>query len=99
MKNIILLTLTWTVLAECPKGYQQYKDACEDMRSPDTGPSVPTPTSDEKPSRHPEPAWQRGEVNAETPPSCAYTNNCSDQKAIDAAKQGKKAAGIKQIGE
>lgn len=96
MKLIMPLLLISSFAVACPKGTVEFNGNCASMPSPEESTLAPMiPTSNEKPSRHPESAWERGEVHAETPPSCASTNDCSDQKAIDAAKAGKKAAGLR----
>jgi hypothetical protein len=76
----------------CGSGCEEQSGVCACFGTPEIAPSVVP--SDEKPRHNGVPSWQSGEVVASTQPSCAYTNNCSDQKQIDAAKAGKKAANV-----
>jgi len=95
-RTMIIFSLLATTGWACKSGCIAYEGncACEAQVERVVNESTYQP-SDEKPPRHPEPAWQRGEVIAATPSSCAFTNACSDQQAIDATAQGKKSAGIK----
>jgi hypothetical protein len=102
MLTLLVVLLLAAPAVACNKGcapYQGDLDLCVCDQAPERSDNTPTAdplvVSDEKPSRHPESAYLRGEVIAATPPSCAATNDCSDQKEIDAAAQGKKAAGVK----
>jgi hypothetical protein len=93
MKTLIVLLLAVPVMASCPKNCEEHYGSCACEQPPaEIAPSVKP--SDEKPRHSQIPEWQDGGVKADTPPSCAYTNTCSDQKAIDAEKAGKKAAGL-----
>lgn len=87
---LVLLLMAGPAFAlECGTGCYEYNHtcACEEKTEADTS----AKPSDEKPPRS-----GRTEVtDAAMPPSCAVANACSDQKAIDAAQAGKRAAGIK----
>ncbi len=49
--------------AFCPNGFVDWKGGCAAMPVPESQKVDSSKwASDEKPSRHPEPAWQRGEV-------------------------------------
>lgn len=52
------MQITWAVV--CPTGYSEWKNGCTADLKPESAVSVKP--SDEKPTRHPQPAWQRGEV-------------------------------------
>jgi hypothetical protein len=95
MRTIIFLLLSSNLWACKPNEIAWEGRCAADPKPVDTVAVPEVQPSSEKPSRHPEPAWQRGEVHADTPPSCAATNACSDQVAIEATKEGKKAAGLK----
>lgn len=91
---LILTLLLSSPAVACDNGCEPYENVCACRGSTNEGVPV-IYTTDEKPPRHPEPAWERMEVKAALPPSCAVTNNCSDQQAIDAAAEGKRKAGLK----
>jgi hypothetical protein len=94
---VLILILSLNVFS-CPAGTIQGPGYCAAEPSPtqETHAELsPYIVSDEKPSRHPEPAYQRGEVNAVTPPSLAAQDAKEDQERAEAEAQGKKTAGIK----
>lgn len=95
MKIAIALLFVSSLSMACPKGSEEFNGNCAEMPSPSESALTPMiRPSDEKPSRHPESAWERGEVKADMPASCAATRKCSDDIAINAQAQGKKAARI-----
>lgn len=62
----ILLFVASFAVASCPKGSEEYGGRCAEMPSPSESTLAPmVSTNNEKPPRHPEPAWQRGEVKAD----------------------------------
>lgn len=81
----------------CPTGCEYHSGVCACDSAPEKSTAADEPApSDEKPPKDKMPSYQREGVHADTPPSCAQTNNCEDQKKIDASNEGKKAAGIQQ---
>lgn len=95
MKTLAILLLS-SVAVACPSGTILYQGMCADVPAPkDTVPVPEVKPSDEKPSHHPEAAWERGEVNAATPPSLVTEDAKLDQQKAQAEEQGKKAAGLK----
>lgn len=101
MKTTILTVLVFlpSFVLACAKGCTEYEGNCAcEPPSADTQTLAPMPqgvVSDEKPSRHPEPAWQRGEVHADTPPSVAAKDALADEEKAKAEADGKAAAGLK----
>jgi len=90
---MILIGLIIAV-ATCSDGSVPYKDYCAQVEAK-TETIVIMPVSNEKPSRHPESAWQRGEVTADTPPSLIASDEKLDQEKAQATFEGKKAAGLR----
>jgi len=85
----------------CPAGCYLYNGNCACDVQPEKGiePVQVYKPSDEKPSHHPEPAYQRGDVVAAFPESL-IARDLADQRAKDkAAAQGKKKAGLKLTDE
>jgi hypothetical protein len=95
--TVIFIAAVVGILLACPNGSIEWEGSCAALPPPQESNLAPAigVVSDEKPSKNSEPAWQRGEVSVDMPPSCAATGKCSDQVAIDAANEGKKAAGLK----
>jgi hypothetical protein len=80
----------------CGPNQISYEGVCADNPQPEkpTSQDYYKP-SDELPPKHPEPAWQRGDVIADTPASKASDDAKQDQEKAEADAQGKAAAGIK----
>lgn len=57
---VLLCCVSGSQAVVCPTGYSEWKNGCAADLKPESTPSVKP--SDELPSRHPQPAWQRGEV-------------------------------------
>lgn len=57
---VLLCCVSWSQAVVCPTGYSEWKNGCAADLKPESAASVKP--SDELPSRHPQPAWQRGEV-------------------------------------
>jgi hypothetical protein len=92
---LIVLLFAVPVLAVCSKDSIEIEGVCAVMPSPEESTLAPiVSTSDEKPSRHPEPAYLRGDVKADMPPSCSAKDAKSDQDKAQADKDGKKSAGL-----
>ncbi len=90
---MLLVLLIASPAIACPKGYTEWEGTCSaDLQPEAAEPAVP---SDEKPSRHPEPAWQRGDVGVLMPQSLQMQDEKEDRERNDAEIVGKKAAGIK----
>ncbi len=86
---VLLLLLGGPALAiECGDGCYEYNHTCACDAKPEADKSAKP--SDEKPPRSGV-AAEGGSM----PKSCNVDNNCSDQKQIDAANAGKRAAGVK----
>ncbi len=99
-KTTLFLSLLWLSSAAfaCGLGCTEYEGTCACDAKPAESPAQVDQSawvSDEKPSRHPEPAYQRGEVNALMLPSLAAQDMKQDQEARQADAQGKIAAGLK----
>jgi hypothetical protein len=93
---LALIVFVGMLLLACPKGTVNYEGVCADLPSPDESTLAPAVgvVSDEKPSRHPEPAYQRGEVTADMPESQVAEDTKMDQEKAQADIEGKKAAGL-----
>lgn len=89
----LLVVPVVTVCSACPKNASEWNGGCVYDLEPNTAP--PVVPSDEKPSGHPQPAYQRGEVTIVDAPNCAKEDERMDQEKIEATKQGRKAAGIR----
>lgn len=90
---LLISAVAVSPLLSCPPGSIEYEGVCAaEPQAEGGGPSAKP--SDEKPPTDKMPSYEREGIRADTPSSCAATNNCSDQKAIDADAAGKKAAGI-----
>lgn len=65
-QTVVMLLGAVAVSWACPKDSVEYEGTCAAMPAPAEVPQGDNPAcvSDEKPSRHPEPAWERGEVHA-----------------------------------
>ena len=94
MKSLIIVSLLMTapLYAECPKGTTEYEGVCAADLPSEKAPAVQP--SDEKPSKHPEPAWERGEVHADMPVSLIDQDRKMDEIQNQAIEDGKKAAGL-----
>lgn len=93
MKTFIVVLFLALPCGACSTGCSPYEGLCAcDQRAEQ--PIQTYKPSDEKPSRHPEPAYQRGEVKALTPPSLVSEDETLDREKADATAQGKKAAGV-----
>lgn len=93
---VAVLFVSGVAVASCPKGTIEFSGGCAEMPSPSESTLAPmVATSNEKPSRHPEAAWQRGEVNAVNPPSLAAQDAKMDQDNAAAVAEGRAKAGIK----
>jgi hypothetical protein len=68
IKLAVAVLFVASLAVACPSGSYEWNGNCVVDLQPekDTTPSVKP--SDERPSRHPEPAWQRGEVHADILP-------------------------------
>jgi len=74
----------------CPDGWIEFEGHCAAMPQPEHDTVKEFEPSKEKPSRHPEPAYERGEVHADAGIPTMQRDIEEDQ----AAAQGKKAAGL-----
>jgi len=96
MRTFIAVLFLAVPVVACPTGTIAMAGVCAAMPAPkDTVAVAEIRPSDEKPSRHPEPAWQRGEVKADMPVSTAGADDIADRQKADAIIEGKKKAGIK----
>ena len=93
MKTLMLLLLAVPVMAVCPKNCEEHYGSCA-CEQPPVEYAIPVKPSDEKPPRSQIPAWQSGEVKADTPASTAAQDFKADQEKIDASVEGRKAAGL-----
>lgn len=57
---VLMCCVSWSWAVVCPTGYSEWKNGCAADLKPESAASIKP--SDELPSRHPQPAWQRGEV-------------------------------------
>ena len=76
----------------CPSGCTEYQGNCACELPAYVAPSVMP--GNEKPPRNQIPAWQSGDVKAETPSSLAAQDYKADQERKDADEAGKRAAGL-----
>ena len=91
MKIMIAVALLSSLAVACPKGTIEYNGACyADPKPSDNVPVPETKPSDEKPPRHPEPPYQRGDVMAAMPPSEIANDTAADVKKKCAEISGKK---------
>lgn len=90
---LIMLLLAAPVIA-CNKGCTEYEGNCACDQAPEKAVQTFVPSED-KPSHHPQAAWERGEVKADTPPSLAASDAKLDQERAKADAEGKKDAGLK----
>lgn len=91
---IVVLLFVPTMALACKEGYvpTDVPGVCQEGRFTRTDPAV---VSDEKPSHHPQPAYQRvGEVTIVDAPNCAKEDERMDQEKISAGAEGRKKAGI-----
>lgn len=98
--NAIAFAFAWAVLPillACDKGCEEHDGVCACDIPAEKAQSVTDASvvSDEKPARHPEPAWQRGEVKADMPASTAFKDALADEAKARAEAEGKAKAGIK----
>src|ERR1700758_3214130 len=78
----------------CPDGWVEWEGHCAAIPQPEAQSVKEFQPSNEKPPRHPEPPWQRGDVIADMPQSLASQDAKLDQERAEADAQGKKAAGV-----
>lgn len=78
----------------CPSGWTEWEGKCAAIPNPEISSVPEVQPSKEKPPRHPEPAWQRGDVIADTPQSLASQDAKQDAERDKADAEGKKAAGV-----
>jgi len=93
---VVSLFLGASCFAACDKGCSDWEGVCA-CDAPKATVGEPDPSSfasDEKPSKHPEPAYQRGEVHVVDVPNMAADDIKQDQERNEADIVGKKAAGI-----
>lgn len=90
--SVLVASVTGSSFASCKPGYvpTDTEGVCQA-----SGPSAVQP-SDEKPSFHPQPAYQRGEVEIVNAPNLEAEDRKYDQDKIDAFAEGLKRAGIKK---
>lgn len=95
MKTIALLLLLSSVAIACDKGCTEWEGicACDAPKASSQEPEI-NYASDEKPSKHPEPAYQRGEVNIVEAENMGTQDMKIDQEKAQADLDGKKAAKI-----
>lgn len=96
LKALIVVVAVNGVAVACGTGCEPHGEVCAcDAKPSDLGPMHATNwASDEAPPRHPEPAWQRGEVRAETPASLVMDDEKQDREKSTADAAGKFAAGL-----
>lgn len=104
MKSWIMLSLMLASVGAvaCDKGCSEYEGVCAcDIKPAEVAAAVDTSVwvSDEKPSRHPEPAWQRGEVKVIDVPATGGEDAKQDLERQQADRAGKLAAGIGKVTE
>lgn len=92
MKWILMLLIS-SPLAACDKGYSEYAGVCSDDQSPQKAIQTTVP-SEEKPSHHPQPAYQREEVKVDMPESLMAKDARADKERDEATEAGRKAAGL-----
>lgn len=80
----------------CNKGCQEHQGVCVCDAAPvEEAPRVTAGVvSDEKPPRHPQPAYERGDVIADMPPNLIAQDAKVDREIKAAVFEGKKAAGL-----
>lgn len=92
---LIVALLAGPVLAACTKNCEDHYGVCACDQPPTEFTVTPNyKPSDEKPSKHPQPAWERGEVKADMPSSLQAQDAKQDQDQVDAIHSGKHAAGL-----
>lgn len=94
-KMLISLMLLSTPLWSCDPGCEEHNGVCACEAPTDKTQIDYVQPSDEQPSRHPEPAWQRGEVVADMPMSEAAHDILMNEARDKADAEGKRAAGLK----
>lgn len=93
MKTLILMFIASLASATCPAGTVADSGACRYLNEASAEDNAKW-VSDEKPPKHPEPAWQRGEVKAIAAPSALAEDLRSDEEKANADREGKMAAGV-----
>ena len=82
-------------VAKCGKDCESHSGVCACFGTPEQAKSADeVQPSDERPSRHPEPAWQRGEVVASTGQEERNLAYQHDKAIDDANAEGKRKAGL-----
>jgi hypothetical protein len=97
MKIFWMSMLLSSVVIACPAGTIPYQGLCADEPVPkDTVVVAEAKPSDEKPSRHPEPAYQRGEFKVSDGIKERESAKKQDDDIDNATtSQGKKAASLR----
>ncbi len=102
MKRLISLVLLFALsgpglAVNCPSGSVNWEGVCAQLDAPKSKSSEPETNyaSDEKPSKHPEAAWQRGDVHVVDVPNLAAEDRKMDEEKAQAEADGKRAAKIK----
>lgn len=94
MMFVIVFTLNAGAIA-CSSGCFEYSGNCACDAKPEAQAIDQSRwMSTEKPSRHPQTAYQRGEVKADMPPSLMVSDMKTDMEKTEAEFQGKVAAGL-----
>lgn len=87
MKTLALILTLSSLAWACPKNSVEYNGNCfVDIKPEGTKDSVQA--SDEKPSHHPEPAWQRGEAVVVDAPSTLAQDEKEDEDRRKATAEG-----------
>lgn len=93
MKMLIAALLIATPAVACDRGCIDYQGLCACDQVPEKAVYLKS-DSTEEPSHHPQPAWQRGDVIADTPPSLAAQDMKLDEERRLATEEGRKRAGL-----
>lgn len=82
---VVLCCASWSWA--CPKNSVEWKGGCAMMPAA-LGQEIDNSrwASDEKPAHHPQPAWERGEVTAQMPPSQTYDETTGGTEKADQIK-------------
>lgn len=91
---ILVVMLQATAFSACKEGYvpTDVEGVCQKA---DTRQTNPDWIIDEKPSFHPQPAYQRGEVTIVDAPNLEAQDRKDDLEKEQANKEGRKKAGLK----
>ena len=93
MKTLLVIMVFASNAFACEAGCTSYQGTCACDQVPEKAVQTTFP-SDEKPPRHPEPAYQRGDITVDMPTSTDSEDAKLDQEKAQAATEGKKAAGL-----